>query len=233
MDGKNISIIIACYNEEKNIRNTIERVHKTLPKAEIIVVDDGSKDKTTDIAKSTGIKGLKVISYTPNRGKGYAIKRGINAGSCPFQAQIDADSQFLPEELPFLLKPIFEGKADITFASRFIKGSTIQKGSLTKMRRLANFVVSGFTSILAGKRYTDVNAGFKAWKSKTIKDIDIRCEHFAYEPEIAIMAKKRGYKIVEIPINYKGRQVGITNVKLLRDGIIMPLYLLKIKFFRE
>ena len=170
-----------------------------------------------------------MIAYRPNRGKGYAIRVGVKNAARKLQAQIDADSQFPPEELPGLVDPILKGKADIVFASRFVKGSTIQKGSLTRMRRLANFVVSGFTSVLCGKRFTDVNAGFKAWKSSVIKDIDFRCTHFAYEPEIAIKGMDKGYKFVEVPVNYKGRQLGITNVKLLRDGVIIPLYLLRLK----
>ncbi|MBW2981163.1 glycosyltransferase family 2 protein [Candidatus Woesearchaeota archaeon] len=232
MKNKSLSVIVACYNEEKNILDTIKRVHRAMPNAEIVVVDDGSKDKTSKIAKSSGIKNLKVIRYTPNQGKGNAIKVGINNASGEIMAQVDADSQFPPEELPRLIKPILNGKADIVFASRFVKGSTVQKGSLTRMRRLANYVISGFTSVLCGKRLTDVNAGFKAWKSDVIRDIDLQCKDFAYEPEIAIMAQKKGYKIIEVPVNYKGRQTGISNVKLIRDGIIMPPQLVKIKLFR-
>src|SRR3989338_8507356 len=224
-DGKDLSVIIAAYNEEKNILNTVKRVQKTVPKAEILVIDDGSKDDTAKIAKSVESKNIRVISYRPNRCKGYAIRMGVNKATRKIQAQIDADSQFPPEELPRLVKPIIDEKADIVFASRFIKGSTIQKRSLTRMRRLANFVVSGFTSILCGKVFTDVNAGFKAWKTDAIRDIDFQCNHFAYEPEIAIKGIEKRYKFREVPVNYKGRQIGITNVKLLRDGIIIPLYL--------
>ena len=228
-NGNNLSVIIAAYNEENNIPDTIKRIQKTVPKAEILVVDDGSKDNTVNTARSLKSKNLKVISYKPNKGKGYAIRVGTNNAIKNIQAQIDADSQFPPEEIPRLVKPILDKKADVVFASRFIGGSTIQRGSLTRMRRLANFVVSGFTSVLCGKRFTDVNAGFKAWKSDVIKDIDFQCNHFAYEPEIAIKGIEKGYKFVEVPVNYKGRQIGITNVKLLRDGIIIPLYLLKLK----
>ncbi|MBS3101216.1 glycosyltransferase family 2 protein [Candidatus Woesearchaeota archaeon] len=224
-----LSVIVACYNEEKNIAGTLKRISKAVPYAEIIAVDDGSADNTSEAAKKTGIKNLRVIRYRQNMGKGYAIRKGVDAAKGAVQAQVDADSQFPPEELPRLIKPILDNNADVVFASRFVKGSTIQKGSLTKMRRLANFVVSGFTSILAGKRFTDVNAGFKAWKTDAIRDIDFRCRHFAYEPEIAIKGIDKGYRFVEVPVNYKGRQKGISNVKLLRDGVIIPLYLLRLK----
>ena len=228
-DGKNLSVIIAAYNEENNILKTMQRVQKSVPKAEIIVVDDGSKDNTTKVARLIKSKNVRVISYKKNKGKGYAIRTGINNATRKIQAQIDADSQFPPEELPNLLRPILQNKADIVFVSRFVKGSKIQKGSLTRMRRLANFVVSGFTSMLCKKRFTDVNAGFKAWKSDAIRDIDIKCQHFGYEPEIAIKGIEKGYRFMEVPVNYKGRQKGISNVKLLRDGVIIPAYLLRLK----
>ena len=100
------------------------------------------------------------------------------------------------------------------------------------MRRLANYIVSGFTSLLAWRRLTDVNAGFKAWKTDVMKDIDIRCPHFGYEPEIAIMASKKGYTIKEVPVNYKNRDEGNTSVSLWREGIIIPVFLIKTKLFR-
>ncbi len=228
-----ISIIIASFNEEKNIRETIQRVYNTMPNCELILVEGGT-DKTIKIAEEEKKKhpSMIIIHNKEDKGKGQAIKVGITAATKQIMAQVDADSQFPPEELPELIKPILEKKADIVFASRFVPGSTIEDGSLTRMRRLANYVVSGFTSFLCGTRLTDVNAGFKAWKSDVIRDIDMQCNHFGYEPEIAIMAAKKGYIIVETPVNYKGRQRGISNVKLLRDGIIIPLFLLKTKFFR-
>ncbi len=231
--GEDTSIIVAAYNEERNIGDTVKRIRNTLPDAEIVVVDDGSKDSTAQVVKSLNMKNVRVIRYTPNKGKGNAIRVGINAGKGKIQAQVDADSQFPPEELPGLIRPIINGEADIVFCSRFCKGATVEKGSLTRTRKLANFVVSGFTSILSGMRLTDVNAGFKAWKKKALQDIDIECAHFGYEPEIAVMAGKKHYKIMEVPVNYKGRKEGTTSVKLIRDGIIIPSYLIKIRLFRK
>lgn len=228
-----ISVIIASFNEEKNIRETIQRIYATLPNCELILVEGGF-DKTIEIAQEEKKKypSLIIIHNKNDQGKGHGIRIGIQAATKSIMAQVDADSQFPPEELPRLVQPILDGTADIVFASRFVPGSTIEAGSLTRMRRLANYVVSGFTSILSGNRLTDVNAGFKAWKSDVIRKIDIQCNHFGYEPEIALLAAKKGYKIVEVPVNYKGRQRGISNVKLIRDGIIIPLFLLKTKFLR-
>lgn len=228
-----ISVIIASFNEEKNIRETIQRVYAAMPHCELILVEGGT-DKTIEIAKEEKKKhhNMIIIHNTNDQGKGHGIRIGIQAATKPIMAQVDADSQFPPEELPGLIQPILDGKADIVFASRFVPGSTIEAGSLTRMRRVANYVVSGFTSLLSGTRLTDVNAGFKAWKSDVIRSLDIHCNHFGYEPEIALLAAKKGYKILEVPVNYKGRQRGISNVKLFRDGIIIPLFLLKTKFLR-
>ena len=165
-----ISIIIASFNEENNIRETIDRIYATLPNCELIIVE-GGMDRTIEIAQEEkkSHPNMIIIKNNEDKGKGQAIRIGIEAATKQVMAQVDADSQFPPEELPQLIQPILDDTADIVFASRFIKGSTIEKGSLTKMRRLANYVVSGFTSILSGKRYTDVNAGFKAWKSDVPK----------------------------------------------------------------
>lgn len=229
----NISVIIAAYNEEKNIIEAIQRTRKIMPNSEIIVVDDGSEDKTAEVAEKIKDNNLKVIRLKRNRGKGKAIQVGIDNATYPIMAQVDADCQFPPEELPKIIEPIINGETDIVFASRFIKGSVVKKGSLKSIRRFANFVVSGFTSIMCGKRLTDVNAGFKAWKSDVIRDIRIISDRFAYEPEIAIMTAKKGYKIVEVPVTYFPRKEGKTNVSLIKDGIMIILGLIIIKIFRR
>jgi glycosyltransferase involved in cell wall biosynthesis len=228
-----ISVIISSFNEENNIRETIQRVYNTMPNCELILVEGGN-DKTIEIAVEEKKKhpNMIIVHNKNDKGKGHGIRIGVQEATKEIMAQVDADSQFPPEELPGLIQPILDKKADIVFCSRFVNGSTVEKGSLTRMRHLANFVVSGFTSLLCGQRYTDVNAGFKAWTATSIRDIDMQCDHFGYEPEIALMAAKKGYKIVEVPVNYKGRQRGITNVKLIRDGIIIPLFLIKTKLFR-
>lgn len=233
--SKNVSVIISSFNEEKNIEETINRIFAVLPNAEVILVEGGD-DKTIQIAeelkKKKNYTSLKIIRNTNDLGKGHGIRIGIAHATKEIMAQVDADSQFPPEELPALLQPILEKKADIVFCSRFLSGATIESGAMTRMRWLANKIVSGLTSLLCGTKLTDVNAGFKAWTSKAIRDIDIRCNHFGYEPEIAIMATKRRYKIVEVPVTYAARNKGTTRVNLLRDGVIIPLFLLKTKFLR-
>lgn len=232
-----VSVIISSFNEEHNIAETIQRIFATLPKAEIVLVEGGN-DNTLGVARALqesnpAYKQMKLVKNENDQGKGHGIRVGIQHASHDIMAQVDADSQFPPEELPQLLQPIIDGKADIVFCSRFLSGATIESGAMTGMRWLANKVVSGLTSLLCGTKLTDVNAGFKAWTKKAILNIDMQCNHFGYEPEIAIMASKRGYKIVEVPVTYAARNKGTTRVNLLRDGVIIPFFLFKTKFFRR
>lgn len=237
MKIKKLSVLIAAYNEEKNIEETLRRVNNTVPNAEILVIDDGSKDKTTEVsrrvAKKLNIKDFRAIRYEQNQGKGNAIRVGIDNAKGDVQVQVDADSQFPPEEIPLLLKPIEEGKSKIVFGSRYCKGASYERGSVTDFAKFATWVDSNYVWLLTGYRLTDVNAGFKAWTTKAIRELDIRCKHFGYEPEIVIMASKRKYKIVEVPINYKSRKKGRSKVSLFKDGMKIILYLLKVKLFRR
>ena len=125
LHGK-ISIIIAAYNEEGTIVNTITSVRAVLPDAEIVVVDDGSGDDTSKKAMQVQDDLVKVIISPRNEGKGHAIRMGIKAASGDVMAQIDADLQFPAEGLPDLFRPIEDGRADIVFGSRYLNPETLR-----------------------------------------------------------------------------------------------------------
>lgn len=227
-----ISVIIATYNEEGNIGKSIESVRRVLPYAEIIVVDDGSTDQTVAEARYFESDLVKIIPSI-HKGKGGAVKTGIKAVSGSITVQIDADLQFLPEEIPLLLQPILEQKADIVFGSRYLRPSTIQKGSVSSIKRLASFVASSLVSLFCLKKYTDVFAGMKAWNSEVIRDIDLRIDNFGYEAEIAIMARKKNYRIMEIPVSYRKRLLGESKIKIIRDVFTISKAILKTILFRN
>jgi glycosyltransferase involved in cell wall biosynthesis len=233
MSSTKLSVIVAAYNEANNIRDTLRRINATVPDAEIMVVDDGSLDATGDVAaraaRELGIADFRLIAYRPNRGKGHAMIEGINHAAGEVMVQVDADSQFPPEDIPRLLQPIADGRADIVFGSRYCAGATCERGSVTSFAVFASWVASRYTRLLSGYRLNDVMAGFKAWKREVILDLDIRCEHFGYEPEIAVKASRKHYRIVEVPVHYKARTAGRSKVSLIRDGVKIILYLLKVK----
>lgn len=227
-----LSIIVPAYNEEGNIAELIKRVSGAVSGSEIIVIDDGSIDQTSVAAKNTNYPRLKVLKNNHNTGKGKAVKQGILAGSGKVMVQIDADLQFLPEEIPKLIRPILENEVDIVFGSRYLKGDKIENGSVSPIKRLASYVTSILVSLICLKHYADVFAGMKAWKSGVLQGLDLRIDNFGYEAEIAIMAKKRGYRVREVPISYKKRLFGKSKIKIIKDAFVISKAVFETFLFR-
>jgi len=210
-----VSIIIPAYNEEKNLPHIISHLKELSGyRLEIIVVDDGSSDGTAEIARNLDVK---VISYKPNRGKGAAFREAIPYVTGKYVVQIDADHQFQPSDIPFLLKSLTGGN-DIVFGSRF-KGGKVEKGAITRLSLLGNWLMSLAASIFSGRRVYDVMAGFKAFRSDKLRALNLKCDHFGYEAEILVRAGGMGYKIDEVPISHTRRIDGKSNVKKIRDGV--------------
>lgn len=212
-----ISIIIPGYNEEKNIASVVQDVLKLKKQyaIEIIVIDDGSKDKTAEIAKKTGAD--SVISYKKNKGKGGAFRVGIDHAKGQYIIQIDADHQFQPNEIPQFIKALQEDY-DIVCGTRFNKG-TVEEGSVSIVNLFGNWLVSFVTTFFSGIHVTDIMAGFKGFTKEAANKLDLKTAHFGYEAEIIVKAGKLGLKVKEIPITYKKRIFGQSSLNAIRDGI--------------
>ena len=196
-------------------------VRNAFPRMEIIVVDDGSNDETFRKAKNFECNLVKVFSMV-HSGKGTAIRRAVAEASGDIMVQLDADLQFPVTGIPTLIAPILAGKADIVFGSRYLAPAHIEKGSVSFPKRLASYLISVVVSAICGQRYTDVFAGFKAWKAPVIKNINIQENGFTYESEIAIKARKRGYVIMEVPTSYKHRIKGRSKIKFFYHMFAVP-----------
>lgn len=231
--NEKISIIIAAYNEEDNIGRAIESVRNVLPGAEIIVVDDGSTDHTFERAKQYEQELMKIIYYPQNKGKGHAIRAGINAATGTIMTQIDADLQFPAEGLCGLIQPIIDRKADIVFGTRYLDSSNIDNGSVTFLKRAASFVMGWLITFITHQRHTDVFAGFKAWRSSVIRDINFQENDFTYEAEIAIKAKQMGYKVVEVQTSYQKRTSGCSKIRILYHAVVITRKILKLAYFNR
>ncbi len=225
-----LSIIIPAYNEAKNLPKTIGTMRNILKNygLEIIVVDDGSTDNTKEVAERLNIK---VISYSPNAGKGKAFRKAIPYITNDYVVQIDADLQFQPYDIPRMIESLKKGN-DIVLGSRF-KDGKIEKGSLSKINRFGNWVMSIATSIASSHRVYDIMAGFKAFKTKALKLLDLKTDHFGYEAEIVVKAAGLGLKMDEIPITYRQRIDGTSNVKKLEDGAKVLGTIIKTKYARK
>lgn len=222
------SIIIPAYNEEKNIQGVIKECLELKRKfpIEIIVVDDGSKDKTSEVAKKAGA--TKLVKYSPNKGKGHAFRQGIDKARGAYIIQIDSDHQFQPNEIPKFIE-LLENGYDIVLGTRFNKGD-IEKGSVTKLNLFGNWLMSFTTTLFSGIKVTDIMAGFKGFKTNAARQLNLVTPHFGYEAEVIVKAGKLGLTVAEVPITYKKRPFGTSGVSAIRDGSKVSWTIIKLYF---
>lgn len=214
-----LSVIVACFNEESSIETCLSATVQALPEAEILVVwggNDGTGEITERFAKNH--PRVRLIRNENDRGKGHAIKTGIRAGTRPIQAQIDADLQFLPVDVRPMVELIRIGKAEVVLGSRFMRGSRRERGSTPLFRTLGNLTVSAWASLLFRHRMTDVQAGIKAWTKAAIEKIDLQSDDYSYEVEIGVKGVRRGLKVVDHPVTTLRRYGGLSHVNVALDG---------------
>lgn len=199
-----LSIIIPVYNEKSHIEEVISQV-KNAPikiEKEIIIVDDGSFDKTTQILKKyLSDKEIKLIFLKKNMGKGNAIRVGLAELKGDIVLIQDADMEYSVNDYPSLLEPIIKGQSEVVYGSRF-------KGTIKNMRWtnwLANKILVFTANLMYGLNLTDEATAYKAFKSEIIQKIPLNCQRFEFCPEITAKLAKRGYQIYEVPISYSGR----------------------------
>jgi len=191
-----ISIIVPAYNEEKRIENTLKRIKKVSVAKEIIVIDDGSKDKT---AAKAG-KYAKVIRHTVNKGKGAAMRAGARAAKGDILVFIDA-SQFEPEEIPGLLERMKKTRADMVVGIRDFR-------IIPWHRRITNNLTKLAILMGTGSYISDALSGFRAIKRKAFLALDTQEARYCIESEINFRAFKHGLKIAEVPVRvtYSGEK---------------------------
>ncbi|MBI3027390.1 glycosyltransferase family 2 protein [Candidatus Woesearchaeota archaeon] len=212
-----LSILVPCYNEADNIEECIRRIPKMPWTTEIVVIDDGSNDGTAEVARKTKTKNVRVISYKPNHGKGYAIRTGINTAKGTFAIILDADMATQPEEIPIVVKPLFDGSADFANATRFIY--PMEEGSMRPLHKPGNKAFAFLVSLIIKQHLTDSLCGFKAFKVKPFRG-KLK-ENGWPDFELLIKAKRMSMKIVEVPINYRGRIAGVSKMKTFKHGYSM------------
>lgn len=207
-----LSIIIPVFNEENTISKILNKVSQVrLPngiKKEIIVVDDGSEDSSKLKVKSLKSKRIKLLSHPKNLGKGAAIKTGLKQATGNIVIIQDADLEYDPSYYPNLLKPILENRADIVYGTRLINYPLKLWGkdkTVLPTHLIANRFLTGLTNLLYGSNLTDMETGYKVFRTDCLKGIVLTSNDFGFEPEITAKFLKRGFKIIEIPIRVKLR----------------------------
>jgi len=229
-----LSVIIPAYNEEKRLPKTLTEIDKYLRKQfydyEIIVVNDGSKDRTAEIVRKLAkeIKNLRLIDNKANHGKGFVVRQGLLKAQGRYRLFTDADNSTSIDQVEKMW-PEFEKGYDIVIGSRDIKGAILDPPQ-PWLRRLVGDTFNLLVQLILGLwGFRDTQCGFKGFTEKAAKDILPKCKinRFAFDPEILIIGKKMGYKIKEIPIYWKATPT--TAVKL-KSMVKMGIDLLKIKW---
>ena len=228
-----ISIIVPCYNEINFIEKIINEILlQNLPNKQLIVVDDGSYDGTTEKLKKLKESGKidNLIIHDQNLGKGAAIKTALQETKGEIVIIQDADLEYSPKEYPRLIQPIIEGKADVVYGSRFF-GSGDAHRVLYFWNRVANSILTTFTNILVDLNLTDMETGYKVFKKEVFDNIKIEENRFGFEPEITVKLGKRKLRFFEVGISYNGRTYQEGKKIGLKDGFRAIYCLIRYRFF--
>ncbi len=219
-----LSIIVPVYNEEKTVKKVLTELKKLKINKEIIVVNDGSTDKTGEILKK--IKGIRVYTHKKNMGKGAAVTTGIKKSKGELVIIQDADLEYNPKEIPKLIEALIYFGADAVYGYRFLK----RKGKRVFLHDIGNRVLSFITSLLFLKSIPDMETCYKLMKRNLIEDMKLCSKGFEIEPEITVKLIRKNAKIISIPITFNAR--GFEEGKKIRvwDGFKALLTLLKLRF---
>lgn len=230
MVHKKLSVIMPAYNEKATIREAVERslaVDIGPFSIELVVVDDGSEDGTSEILRSIEPRdNLKIIHHTKNQGKGAAIRTALPHVTGDMVVIEDADLELECNEYPRLLEPILRDEADVVFGSRF-KGRI---ENMTLFSRMGNRLVSLITSILFFRWVSDEATCYKVFRTEILRSFDLKCTGFEFCPEATAKTLRGPYRYVEVPIDYYGRDKSSGKKVRAHDGIHAIWTLLKYRF---
>ena len=220
-----LSIIIPCYNEKDTIEKILEKIIQSLQnheisKYEIIIVDDFSKDGTNEILKNLPIKEkVQIYYHDSNLGKGAAIHTALKHITGEITLIQDADLEYDPSDYNKLLIPFFETNADIVYGSRFLGGGKYIRIHFF-WHYLANKILTFICNLCINLNLTDMETGYKAFKSSALKSVNLKEKSFSFEPEVTIKLAKKNYKFFEVPITYNGRSYEEGKKIGLKDAFI-------------
>lgn len=221
-----LSVLIPTFNERNTVEAIIERVRSVPYEKEIIVVDDGSTDGTTEILLRLAEKypeTIRCLFHPENRGKGAAIKSALSAVTGEVVIIQDADLEYHPEDYPAALKLLQQGWADAVYGSRFLGPHRVFLYS----HYLGNRFLTGICNLVTSGMLTDMETGFKVIRADVLRALDIQSQSFDFEVEVTVKLFRYGYRVYEIPITYTGRSYKEGKKVTWRDGVCALWALLK------
>jgi glycosyltransferase involved in cell wall biosynthesis len=231
---KKLSVLIPIYNEERTLAEIVRRVMAVKLSGierELVLVDDCSRDGTKKILKQLkrGNSKFRIIYQPVNQGKGAAIRTAIKAATGDYLLVQDADLEYDPNDIPRLLKPILEGKAEVVYGSRF----TGEHRNMLFWHMVGNKFLSLVTNLLYNTTLSDMEVGYKLFTRKALERVELRQPRFGFDPEITAKVLRKGIRIYEVPISYTGREFAEGKKISWKDGFRILWVLLKCRFLIE
>ena len=220
-----LSIIIPCYNEKNTIEKVLKKIYLSLKnyellKYEILIVDDFSNDGTKEVLKNlSNEEKIQVYYHDNNLGKGAAIHTALKHTTGDITIIQDADLEYDPFDYHKLLVPFFETNADIVYGSRFLGGGKYVRIHFF-WHYLANKILTFLCNLFINLNISDMETGYKVFKTSALKSINFKEKSFSFEPEVTIKLAKKNYKFFEVPITYNGRSYEEGKKIGLKDAFI-------------
>jgi glycosyltransferase involved in cell wall biosynthesis len=219
-----LSVVIPVFNEKETIREILSQVRAVNLVNEIIVVDDCSTDGTREILQREADKGdVTLVLHDRNRGKGAAVRSGLERFTGDMVIIQDADLEYDPRDYPALIRPIVEGRVKAVYGSRFIG----PRKDMLFIHWLGNQFLTLITNILFDTTLSDMETCYKVLSADVAKGLNIKSDRWGVDPEITAKVLKRGNRIFEVPISYYGREFYEGKKISWRDGFVVLWTLLK------
>jgi glycosyltransferase involved in cell wall biosynthesis len=222
-----LSVLMPVFNEAGTLEEAVRRVQRVPVAKEIIAVDDGSSDGSRDILKrleaeakqkDPSANNFKVVFQSINQGKGAALRAGLAHVTGDVVIIQDADLEYDPRDYTNLLEPILAGDADVVYGTRFVGGGPHRV--MFFWHYLGNKTLTLFSNALSNLNLTDMEVGYKVFRTEVLKGIKLESERFGFEPEITMKIAKRGCRVYEVPISYHGRTYAEGKKITWKDGVV-------------
>ena len=230
-DYQLLSVIVPVFNERNTVGEAVRRMREAPLdiEREIIIVDDGSRDGTLEILRRLSDSTVRVVTLPENRGKGAAVRRGIDEARGDLIVVNDADLEYDPRDLARLLRPLLEGQARVVYGSRF----TGERRNMFFWHWVGNRFLSLVTNVLFNTTLSDMETCYKMFDADLLRSFNLKADRFEFEPEVTATALRLGERIWEVPITYAGREMHEGKKITWRDGFPALMTLLKVRLVRR
>jgi glycosyltransferase involved in cell wall biosynthesis len=232
-----LSVLIPVYNEERTLEEVVRRVCAFPMAKEIILVDDGSKDRSREILThlqeanqraNDPLNQIKIFFQSQNQGKGAALRTALGHVTGEIVLVQDADLEYDPADYPALIEPIQKGQADVVYGTRFAGGGAHRVFFF--WHSMGNRVLTLLSNMLSNLNLSDMEVGYKVFRAEILQGIELKSRRFGFEPEITMKLAKKGCRFYEVPISYHGRTYEEGKKITWKDGIAALYYMLRFRF---